>query len=132
MLEALKMVNDADAEFERKIQRLRHTGVGGVQMSAGETGRSAQTRHGEETTVRMKVEKGVVVASPVFKKGQKPRVAHDGSIKVFSLRNMEIEKQPQIQTTNEPVSISQPDTEESIIGEIIKLQKKLSAFRDKN
>jgi len=123
------MSEHSDA-FEQKLQRLRHTGVGGVQTSNGEWGPKVPERGGERgTRINMKVEKGWAVANPVAKKGvsqsgDNKQIRNDGPVKVFAISNME--KTPQPEPPQQSI-----DTEESIIKEIIILQKKLAALKNK-
>ena len=133
------MSNEQEHEqaFAEKMQRLRHTGVGGVEVSGGlnyPSSQNGKTRAGDRPAdMQMKVEKGWVVANAVNKnrKGtstEKKVINNDGSVKVFALGNMEKPKQ-----ADPPKSavLNGQDTEESIINEIIALQRKLSALKAK-
>jgi hypothetical protein len=137
-------MNEHDEAFAQKIQRLRHTGVGGVSVPAGIDGAAgawspvaAKPRAGDHSTyINMKVDKGWAVANPVTKKGSSQREAEkkaqqqEGSVKVFALTNMNQAPQTPKETAAATPTPTQ-DTEESIIKEIIALQRKLAALREK-
>ena len=122
--------------FVEKMQRLRHTGVGGVEVSGGlryPASQNGKVRQGDRPAdMQMKVEGGWVVANAVSrnKKGlntEKKAINNDGSVKVFA---MGLGKSKQ----DDPPKSAAPngqDTEESIINEIIALQRKLSALKAK-
>lgn len=125
-------MNEHDQAFEQKMQRLRITGVGGTIAPSYEAFpvNTTKTRSGDRPAdVQMKVDKGWVVANPISKKrpsqgGEKQRT-HDGPVKVFALTNME---KPQAKSE---ITATLPDTEDSIIREIIVLQKKLAVLKNK-
>jgi hypothetical protein len=128
----MKMNEHQDA-FEQKMQRLRHTGAGGVTVAGNEAYPSpAKIRQGDRPPdMRMKVDGGWAVMNPISKK--KPsqtniekRISNDGPVKVFAFKNMEATK-----TAAELPKADQPDTEESIIKQIIVLQRKLAALKEK-
>jgi hypothetical protein len=79
----------------------------------------------------MKVDKGWVVANPVTKKGASQKnqtnTNNDGHVKVFALANMEKPKDEE----KVVAPVVSTDTEESIIKEILALQRKLAALRQK-
>lgn len=133
-------MNEHDEAFAQKMQRLRHTGVGGITAPSYEAmpAGSVKIRKGDPAYINMRVEGGWAVANPITKKGvsqnskdKEQKAKQDGSIKVFATTNMDTK--PQIKTPNEPVATTTAtqDTEESIIKEIIALQRKLAALREK-
>jgi len=119
-------MSSVNEDFEQKINRLRQTGVGGVEISSGT--HSSQDRKGDMASIKMRVEKGWAVAGVVNKnkpsQSEKKEIRNDGNIKVFSIKNIE-------QPKANPVIEQQDDTEESIIKQIIELQKRLAKVRNK-
>jgi hypothetical protein len=129
-------MNEHEQAFTEKMQRLRHTGVGGQTAPSYEAfpSNNVKTRSGDRADISMKVEKGWVVANPISRRrpsrgghSEKKKI-HDGPVKVFALTNMD---KPQPQKVAEVIVNTSSDTEESIIKEIIVLQKKLAALKAK-